>query len=117
MGHGHARAIVCDARVIRAIRVLRGKVLRSGRAARGPRPSTRVAEFCLPRRGERGAMRRVSDFAIDTALEGSGGRFSARLSRDWEIWGPNGGYVAAIALRAAGAATPLRRPASFACHF
>jgi len=62
-------------------------------------------------------MRRVGDFAIDTAVEGSDGRFSAQLSRDWEIWGPNGGYVAAIALRAAGAATHLRRPASFACHF
>src|SRR5690606_31509364 len=28
-----------------------------------------------------------------------------------------GGYVAAIALRAAGAATTLRRPASFSAHF
>jgi acyl-CoA thioesterase II len=62
-------------------------------------------------------MRRMGDFAIDTAVEGRDARYVARLSRDWEIWGPNGGYVAAIALRAAGAATPLRRPASFACHF
>jgi acyl-CoA thioesterase II len=59
----------------------------------------------------------MGDFAIDTAVEGEGGRYTARLSRDWEIWGPNGGYVAAIALRAAGAATPLRRPASFAAHY
>ena len=28
-----------------------------------------------------------------------------RLSADWEIWGPMGGYVAACALRAAGAST------------
>jgi acyl-CoA thioesterase-2 len=59
----------------------------------------------------------MGDFALDTAVEGRDGRYQARLSRDWEIWGPNGGYVAAIALRAAGAATPLRRPASFSCHF
>lgn len=59
----------------------------------------------------------MGDFAIDTAVEGGAGRYTAKLSRDWEIWGPNGGYVAAIALRAAGAATPLRRPASFACHY
>ena len=36
---------------------------------------------------------------------------------DWEIWGPCGGYVAAIALRAAGAESPLARPASFFCHY
>lgn len=59
----------------------------------------------------------MGDFAVDTAVEGEGGRYTARLSRDWEIWGPNGGYVAAIALRAAGAATALRRPASFAAHY
>jgi len=59
----------------------------------------------------------VGDFAADTAVEGQDGHYRACLSRDWAIWGPNGGYVAAIALRAAGAATPLRRPASFACHF
>ena len=46
-----------------------------------------------------------------------GRRWSAALWRDWEIWGPNGGYVDAIALRAAGAATTLPRPASFSGHF
>jgi len=59
----------------------------------------------------------MGDFAADTAVEGDAGHYRARLSRDWEIWGPNGGYVAAVALRAAGAATPFRHPASFACHF
>jgi acyl-CoA thioesterase II len=59
----------------------------------------------------------MGDLAVDTAIEGSDGRYRARLSRDWEIWGPNGGYLAVIALRAAGAATALRRPATFSCHF
>ena len=34
------------------------------------------------------------------------------MSRDWEIWGPNGGYVASIALRAAGAHSRFDRPGS-----
>jgi acyl-CoA thioesterase II len=59
----------------------------------------------------------MGDFSVDTAVHGTDGRYRAHLSRDWEIWGPNGGYVAAIALRAAGAATSLARPASFAGHF
>ena len=41
----------------------------------------------------------------------------ATLSADWEIWGPCGGYVAALALRAAGAESPFARPASFFCHY
>jgi acyl-CoA thioesterase-2 len=61
---------------------------------------------------------RVGDLAVDTAVEGTAaGRYRARLSRDWAIWGPNGGYVASVALRAAGAATALRRPATFACQY
>lgn len=59
----------------------------------------------------------MGDFAADTRVDGGDGVYTAILSRDWEIWGPNGGYLAAIALRAAGAATPLRRPATFACQF
>ena len=51
------------------------------------------------------------------ALEGEGGRYTALVHQDWEIWGPCGGYVAAIALRAAGAESPFARPASFFCHY
>jgi acyl-CoA thioesterase len=53
--------------------------------------------------------------AID--LEGGDGHYSIRLSEAWEIWGPSGGYLAAIALAAAGRCAQIRRPASFYCHF
>lgn len=59
----------------------------------------------------------MGDFAVDTQIEGGDGRYRAVLSRDWEIWGPNGGYVAAIALRAAGREAAIPRPSSFAAHF
>jgi hypothetical protein len=48
----------------------------------------------------------MGKFQDDTVLTEQGGRLFATLSRDWEIWGPNGGYVAAIALRAAGKIAP-----------
>jgi hypothetical protein len=35
----------------------------------------------------------VGDLAHDTAVEGGNGKYRAQISRDWEIWGPNGGYV------------------------
>jgi acyl-CoA thioesterase-2 len=38
------------------------------------------------------------------------------LSDDWEIWGPMGGYIASVALRAVGPTTPFR-PASFFCQY
>jgi acyl-CoA thioesterase-2 len=60
----------------------------------------------------------VGDLSNDTAVEPRGeGRYSAQLSRDWEIWGPMGGYMAAVALRAAGASSPFARPVSFFCHY
>jgi acyl-CoA thioesterase len=59
----------------------------------------------------------MGDVARDTAVDGEGGRYRAALSPDWEIWGPNGGYVAAVALRAAGAHCGRRRPVSLLCHF
>jgi acyl-CoA thioesterase II len=60
----------------------------------------------------------VGDLALDTAVEQvDNGHFRAQLSSEWEIWGPMGGYVAACALRAAGAASPFARPASFFCHY
>jgi acyl-CoA thioesterase-2 len=60
----------------------------------------------------------MGDFGEDTAVTALGdGRYQARLSRDWEIWGPMGGYVATTALRAAAAASRFDRPASFFCHY
>jgi len=60
----------------------------------------------------------MGDLARDTAIVGTDdGRYAATLSADWSIWGPSGGYVAAIALRAAGEGAALPRPASFVCQF
>jgi acyl-CoA thioesterase-2 len=59
----------------------------------------------------------MGDLAVDTAVEGRDGRYRARLAPDWEVWGPNGGYLGVIALRAAGASTCFARPATFACHY
>ena len=60
----------------------------------------------------------MGDIERQTAVEPAGdGRFTAMVHADWEIWGPCGGYVAALALRAAGAESPLARPASFFCHY
>ena len=53
----------------------------------------------------------MGDVEIDTAPEPVGdGRYRAGCMGDWEIWGPCGGYVAAIALRAAGAESPSPVP-------
>ena len=60
----------------------------------------------------------MGDIELQTAVEPAGdGRFRAMVHADWEIWGPCGGYVAALALRAAGAESHLVRPASFFCHY
>ncbi len=54
-----------------------------------------------------------TDLERATRIEGEDGRYVADLSRDWEIWGPNGGHLATFALRAAGAAAQIPQPASF----
>lgn len=60
----------------------------------------------------------MGDLATDTAVEPCGdGRYRATVSADWEIWGPMGGYVASLALRAAGAATSRPLPAALSCHY
>ena len=41
----------------------------------------------------------MGDLGEDTAVEALGdGRYRAHVNRDWEIWGPEGGYIASIAL-------------------
>jgi acyl-CoA thioesterase len=57
------------------------------------------------------------DLERDTAVAGGGGSYRATLSREWELWGPSGGYLSIIALRAAGAHSRFDRPASYACHY
>jgi acyl-CoA thioesterase II len=62
----------------------------------------------------------MANFLDDTRVERIADdpeRWGAVLSPAWAVWGPNGGYVAAIALRAAMAHSRLPRPASFHCHF
>lgn len=58
---------------------------------------------------------------LDTAIEPLGGhRYGARIDRGWWIQrGPNGGYVAAIVVRAAVAAIadPARQPRSLTIHY
>src|SRR5262245_13482359 len=57
-------------------------------------------------------------FVKATSLSESGDTLTAEISRDWEIWGPNGGYLSAIALRAAGLRAPAgHRPASISVQY
>lgn len=58
-------------------------------------------------------------FALDqaTTLTGADGNYKIELSDRWQLWGPSGGYLSAIALRAAGDISALERPVSFYCHF
>jgi acyl-CoA thioesterase II len=60
----------------------------------------------------------MGDFERDTRVDGGEGSYRADVCRDWEIWGPMGGYVAAITLRAMGREVPEGfEPASFTCQF
>jgi len=62
----------------------------------------------------------MADFLADGRVEidtSDPDRGRAELSPNWAVWGPNGGYLASIALRAAMARSRLPRPASFHCHF
>jgi len=59
----------------------------------------------------------TSDLEQATRVEGRDYQYVGHLSKDWEIWGPNGGYLATIALRAAGMVAHIQQPASFYCHF
>lgn len=64
----------------------------------------------------------MADLDHDTAVHRSDGdetrsTFTGDVSDDWAIWGPMGGYVASIALRAAGVHSGRARPASMNVSF
>ena len=59
----------------------------------------------------------VPDLQHDTAVEGSDGRYTAMISPHWVVWSPQGGYLMALVVRAAGRATAFKKPLSLACHF
>jgi acyl-CoA thioesterase len=60
----------------------------------------------------------MADLGSDTEAAGGDGVWWAKISEDWSLWGPNGGYLATIALRAAGRHIGgTLRPASLECHF
>jgi len=84
----------------------------------GASPHADAFGKALWRLGRGGTLPVVGDLGEDTQLRQVGdGRFEATVSRDWEIWGPMGGYIASFALRAAGASSEHPRPATFACHY
>ncbi|MBU1288922.1 MAG: thioesterase family protein [Alphaproteobacteria bacterium] len=63
-------------------------------------------------------MERVDDFEEATRLLRLDDQsWAVDLRADWGLWSPAGGFISALALRAAGEATRLPRPASMTCHF
>lgn len=58
------------------------------------------------------------DLEADTVLRADGeGHFTIDLSPGWNIWGMNGGYLAAVALRAAGGSAAWEAPAAISVSF
>lgn len=59
----------------------------------------------------------MAEFGKATAVARSNNGYQASLDPDWFIWGPFGGYLAAIAMRAMAAHSARRRPATFSCQY
>lgn len=60
----------------------------------------------------------MDDFVEATALvREDDDVWSTELRKDWALWGPAGGYLSALALRAIGEATAFARPVSISCQF
>lgn len=63
-------------------------------------------------------MDRTDDLEVATRLTQAGpAEWRGRFREEWGLWGPAGGHVTALALRAAGEATDQARPVSMTCHF
>jgi acyl-CoA thioesterase len=61
--------------------------------------------------------RAVEDLEQATRLAGARGRYRGTIHGSWFIWGPNGGFLSALALRAAAAESRFGRLASYSCQF
>lgn len=63
--------------------------------------------------------KKITDLAADTCLSAERDQhiYSLELSRDWNGFGPLGGYLASIAVRAAGLDSGRALPASLQCTF
>ncbi len=61
-------------------------------------------------------LERDTAVVLDTGDEQQS-TFTAEVSEEWAIWGPMGGYIASIALRAAGEHCGRNRPASINTSF
>jgi acyl-CoA thioesterase len=59
----------------------------------------------------------MAGFVRATSVVADGPTCEASIDSDWFIWGPFGGYLAALALRAMVACSPQARPATFSCQF
>lgn len=59
----------------------------------------------------------MGDLQRDLELDGGAGRYVGHVSPDWVVWTPNGGFLAALALRAAGLETTDHAPRAFSCHY
>jgi acyl-CoA thioesterase len=59
----------------------------------------------------------MANFLRATEVTRKGDDCIAEIDHDWFIWGPFGGYLAALALRAMAGFSHLPRPAAFSCQF
>jgi acyl-CoA thioesterase len=59
----------------------------------------------------------MGDLQTDTAVIGGNGHYTTTVSGDWDFFTPNGGYLSALALRAAAAESDLPQPAAYYCHY
>ena len=59
----------------------------------------------------------MGDLLSDLTLDGGPGRYTGTVSPDWVVYTPNGGFLASLALRAAGLEAPDHRPRAFSCHY
>ncbi|HEX6487313.1 MAG TPA: thioesterase family protein [Candidatus Dormibacteraeota bacterium] len=59
----------------------------------------------------------MADLDNDTALAGADGTYRAAITEDWRLLAPSGGFLSALALRAAVTASQFKQPVTYYCHY